>query len=354
MRAMRPGRERVLAKVVAAAVAIMASAGMATTAMATTAATADTTHLELEWNAPSTCPTRQAVLDEVAHTLGSARAASDAPVVRVDVSREATATTDRYLATLRMTSGAQVHERRMEADDCAAVASAAALIMALAVEGILPATPPTPRPLQRRSPATPPAPVEPKVAPRLTKPWRSRLVVSAAALADTATLPAVALGADVAVGWNGAHGALHVGVSAHGAFFPSRFGGVDDTGGRFDLLEGQLRGCAGYAWPLVGALEVGPCLGLGVDHMSGSGRGSPVSLTGSGSWASALGGALASWSLSRWLVVEGLVGAAVPLARPTFVLDSPASATAPATSSAVHRPAPVSARFGIGLQLRFF
>ncbi len=354
MRAMGRGGERVLAKIVAASVVIAASAGMATTAAA-----ADTTHLELEWNAPSTCPGRQAVLDEVAHTLGSARAVSDATVVRVDVTRDATATTDRFLGTLRMTSGAQVHERRLEADDCAAVASAAALIMALAVEGILPAAPPpspppppaAPPPAPRRSPVTRPVPIEPEAAPHATEPWRSRLVVSAAALADTATLPAVALGPDVGVGWSGSHGALRVGVSVHGAFFPSRFGGVDDTGGRFDLLEGLLRGCAGYA---SGNLEVGPCLGLGVDHMSGSGRGSSVSLTGSGSWASAQGGALASWSLSRWLAVEALVGAAVPLARPTFVLDSPASATAPASSAAVHRPAPVSARFGIGLQLRFF
>ncbi len=340
MRAMVRGGGRVLATIGATALAVGASLATSTTAAA------GTVHLELSWNAPATCPTREAVLDEVARTLGSAHAVSDATVVRVDVTREAA---DRYQGTLRMTSGGAVHERTLEADGCAAVASAAALIMALAVEGMLPPVPPPTPPPPAHAPPT--APIDAQAAPLPGEPWRSRLVVSASALADTATLPAVALGPDLGVAWVGARHALRLGVSAHGAFFPSRFGGVDDTGGRFDLLEGQLRGCAGYAW---NHLEIGPCLGLGVDHMSGSGRGSSVSLTGAGSWASSQGAALASWSLSRWLAVEGLVGAAVPFARPTFVLDSIAGGASSAASTAVHRPAPVSARLGIGLQVRFF
>ena len=187
-----------------------------------------------------------------------------------------------------MTSGGLAHERRLEADDCVAVASAAALIMALAVEGMLP----------------------PPVAAGTTSATGHARGAGSARRARGSARVGGAVGArgswcrrvrwrtrrrcrrsrsvrTSASGWSGAHRALRLGVSAHGAFFPSRFGGVDDSGGRFDLLEGALRGCAGYTWKSV---EIGPCLGLGVDHMSGSGRGSSVSLTGSGSWGIRSGG----------------------------------------------------------------
>ncbi len=218
---------------VGAASALASGAALAQPA----AAAAEASPLDLEWNASPECPARAAVLVEVTRTLGSAQVVNRKVNARVDIERvgrdEASGVPGKYRGTLRIAADGGAHPRQLEADDCVAVTSAAALILALAVEGMLPAPSP---------------PIEPRADLAPATPWRSRLVVSASALADTATLPAVALGPDLGVGWAVRGSALRLGVSAHGAFFPSRFGGVDDTGGRFDLLEGQLRGCAGYAW----------------------------------------------------------------------------------------------------------
>jgi hypothetical protein len=285
----------------------------------------------------------------VTRTLGSARAINASTRARVDVEGGAPG---QYRGTLRLTADGKVHERHLEADTCEAVASAAALIIALAVEGVLP--PPSPP-----SPPAPERPEPPRARPPLPAlkadvgaPWRARLVVSAGALVDTTTLPSVAVGPGVGVGGNLAHGHLRLGLSAQGALFPSLFGGATDAttageGGRFGLVEGAVRGCVAYGWT---SLEIGPCLAVGADHMSASGRGSSVTLSGSGTWASGQGMALAAWSLTRWLAVDGQIGAEIPFARPTFVVDSLSSQA----SSAVHRPSAVSARIGLGLELRFF
>jgi hypothetical protein len=313
---------------------------------------ADASPLDLEWNAPAECPARAAVLAEVTRTLGSAQVVNRRVNVRVDIARvgrdEANGVPGKYRGTVRIGADGGAHPRQLEADECVAVTSAAALILALAVEGMLP-PPAPPTPATEAPPPPPPAP-RAELAPG--PPWRSRLVVSAAALVDTATLPSVAVGPEVGAGWRGEHGALRLGLGLRGAFFPSLFGGVADPttageGGRFGLLEGAARGCAAYAWR---ALEVGPCVGVGVDHMSASGRGSQVTLSGSGTWASGQGAAVAAFSLTRALAISGSAGFVVPFARPTFVVDS-ASSTA---EFPAHRPAPVSARLGLGLELRFF
>lgn len=323
---------------VGAASALASGAALAQPA----AAAAEASPLDLEWNASPECPARAAVLVEVTRTLGSAQVVNRKVNARVDIERvgrdEASGVPGKYRGTLRIAADGGAHPRQLEADDCVAVTSAAALILALAVEGMLPAPSP---------------PIEPRADLAPATPWRSQLVLSAAALLDTASLPSVALGPEVGAGWGGEHGALRLGLGLRGAFFPSLFGGVADPtaaageGGRFGLTEGAARGCAAYAWR---ALEVGPCVGVGVDHMLASGRGSQVTLSGSGTWASGQGAAVAALSLTRALAVSGSAGLVVPFARPTFVVDS----ASPTAEFPAHRPAPVSARLGLGLELRFF
>jgi hypothetical protein len=94
-------------------------------------ARAQTQPIALEWKAPADCPTQDAVLGEVARVLGHVPVG--APVrSRADVAR---ADNGRWQAQLALaTTGAQ-SQRLLVAESCEAIASATALIVAVAIEG---------------------------------------------------------------------------------------------------------------------------------------------------------------------------------------------------------------------------
>lgn len=120
-------------------------------------------------------------------------------------------------------------------------------------------------------------------------------------------------------------------------------GGGAGGGGRFDLLAGSLDGCALL---LRGLLSPRVCGGLEAGSLQGSAYG--VSSPGSGSapWLAARAGAALAWApspgpgLRLWLALFGIV----PVERPVFVVEG---------RGPVYRPAAVSGRASLGVELRF-
>lgn len=286
-------------------------------------ANAQSSTMELAWNAPAECPSRDAVLAEIARTLGHPPA-GQATTVRADVTRDEEGL---WHASVRIEAGPARSERTLDAATCPAVASAAALILAVAAEGGLPSEPPLP-PEPARASREQSAPAAPSPAP--PPPTSSKLLVDAGAVLDEKTMPSLAGGAELAVGWRFATGTWRPRAFVRGAFFPAQstfLANRPTEGGSFRLLTASGQACLEYA---TGRLEVGPCVGGELDSMSATGIG-PGSSSGSGAWVALLGSALGGWRLTRELAIVARVDAAVPLARPSFVAQTPGGAARAAT-----------------------
>jgi hypothetical protein len=313
--------------------------------------------LDLTWNAPAECPSRRAVIDEVARLLS---VASDPPVsaaVRADVMRDETG---RWRATLRVETRDAHGDRTLDAENCEAIASATALIVAVAVEGAAPAQ--IERPAAVASPpeaaaphALPPAPTPAAPSrPSPAAPPRSNFMASTAGVVDDATLPALAAGFEVTLGWVYGWSTWRARAMITGSSFPGQQTiTVTDPSGEggsfFTLLAGSGRACASYAR---GRFDVGPCLGGEIDTMRATGVGAGAtfkSFQASGTWGSALGSVIGSWSFARSVALFAHADGLVPLAPPTFVLvRQPSNA-----HTFVYRPS-VAMRIAVGVEMRFF
>jgi hypothetical protein len=322
------------------------------------------------------CPDEAAVRASVAGLLAGSSAAVDA---RAEVRRIG----ERWQVLLTMNGG----ERRLEADSCHALAEATALIVAMAVDparvaanriareagvasGTLPraaptladaatdaspaessdaSTPtPTPTPLPSAT-ATPPPTATP--TPTATPPSTPRppdFALSAAGAVDTGTLPTVAFGPSVGVGW--LPGPFRLELSA--AYFPSSTASASSpfpATAQFSLLTFALRGC--YAARLA-SFELGPCVG-------GEGGALWATLQGAQGGGSAPlfaleAGLRAGWRfLPAWsLFARG--DALLQALRPEF---QPNASSNPLFSGQIppllNQPALVTARGSLGVELRF-
>jgi hypothetical protein len=300
----------------------------------------DVPAIDLVWNAPVGCPAREFVRAELARALGphkpTRRAAES---VRIDVERSSDSD---WTATVRIAAGGAESERALRAESCATIASAAAVITAVAVDGPLRESPTAPEPTRTRASNASADDVH-RDAHR-----DSQVIVGAAGILDTATEPSLDLGLEGDLGWALRSGSFRVRVEASGALFESRAVGVvgrPGEGGTFSLTSGGVRTC-GTA--LFEAFEVGPCLGGEVDFMTGSGTASQAG-EGSGAWATVSGSALALWNVGRAFGVITRADAVLPFARPPFVITHVG-----AGDIVVHRPASATFRMAIGIEVRFF
>jgi hypothetical protein len=289
--------------------------------------------VSLTWNSPVDCPSREQVLAEVARVLGGAHEARIPAIARADVART---NTGRWQAALRVEARDVHSERNLEAESCEAIASGVALIVAVAVEGSVP-------------PLAPPAstPKVPDAAPAESgaSSHASQLLVAAAGVIDDGTMPPIAGGGEAALGWSYATPSWRARALAGASYFPSASKNIATReGGTFTLFAPFARLC----WSIArGPFDIGPCLGGEIDRMSGQGFGPPPiqPLDNNATWGSAVGTALASWSLSGPIAVFARADGIVPLAQPTFRL-------LPDTN--VHQPALPAWRAAFGVELRFF
>ncbi|HEY8090079.1 MAG TPA: hypothetical protein VIF09_19595 [Polyangiaceae bacterium] len=310
----------------------------------------------LEWNVPPGCPARETVLADVARILhGPPSRRGEA---RADVTELAP---DRWSVHLVTRVDGTGGERSFEADSCVAIASATALIVAWTIDPIRasqsPSTPgtssvpsplppaPAPPPLPPPRPLTLSAPRRDVVLP--TTPSSSRTTVSGVmavgAQADLGTLPSAALSGVLSAGID--VGRVH--VEASGTAWMSQDATRAGTeGAHLHLLETALLGC--WRGVLRPDLEVDPCGGAALAHLTSDGFGETTPESASTWWGSAQAEVLARWRVAGPLALRASASASVPFSRPYVVILDTLSGTYD-----LHRPGVVAGRANLGVEAHF-
>jgi hypothetical protein len=309
-----------------------------------------TAPLTLTWNAGPGCPTADQVAAEVAQNLTEPSTALGPFVAVVDVDG---AVGQRWRASLLFQAGDTRAQRRFEAESCEAIASAASLIIALWAEGGADASPSVkagPAPAVRQQPDTAEEP--PAISRAPVASWPTRVAAKyvgwglmANGLVDVHTMPSTpAGGLEVAGGpvWDKAP--LRLRALGGLSFFPSQqvttpYG----LPGALELFSASTRGCADV---VLGAVELGPCLGGELDAMHGSGQSYSVSSTQL--WISLLGAAMVSWRISPTVALFGRAEAVLPTTRRRFNVMNGAGV------EEGYKVPEIAGRGAFGLEMRFW
>ena len=297
--------------------------------------------VEIEWDAPPGCPDADSVRDYAARLLGQPL---DTPRAQ-QVSARATVRRNEagnWELKLSLTSNQHVAEETLVARLCSSLADATGLKVALATdpEAATRAMETAPGVAAPR-PSAPPPPIEPATPPAEPgAPARVQFGVRAEGAVDFRLLPAVAPGAALTV-WlqRSIWRAELTGRAFWGG--DARFQQPPAVGAHLQLFGGASRGCAvlparAVSFPL--------CLGPEFGFMRGEGFGAQQNGTSHSLWgAVVVGPALevpVADAVSLWLGAEGVFS----FLRPGFnVRNLGTLYTAP----------PVSARIGVGCQVRF-
>jgi len=273
-------------------------------------ASAQAQHVPLSWNAPPGCPSDTSVLADVERNLAASgeRAAAFVAVVNVSEGPKGL-----WQAHLRIEARGGQAERRFEAESCQAIASATALIIALAAQvGKAGQAAAAGKPLvvaqQNDGPAAP--------APY----WqRSPLGLIVSGLVEGGIMPtAPGVGVEVAIGpsWTAPGWRLRLLASA-GFFFPRR-GDVLFAYGDFWRLAVSGRGCVSAG----ARYEIGLCVGAELSAMHSTGPlGSGLS-DDTRYWLSPTASAIAAWNVRPRLAVFVRSDVTVPAWHPSFASDS--------------------------------
>jgi len=308
--------------------------------------------LELVWNAPAPCADvaamRRKVEDQLGYALdahvGSELLTANAVVVRGDGGR--------FRLQLRTQFRDEARSRELEGGSCEAVENATALMLAFLLDPEAAAARSTP-PVDGApdsedvSPAAPAGSdeAEPPAAAHAPDPVAAPAKTELMAAAPKDVIPLHSgstkppdlpwfLGALAGVD----AGALPEATSSIELFFGRRLGPLqleasalrlwprerrlpnDATrGGRFELWGLAVDGCYSAGWA---KLELGPCVGMETGTVFGSGFGVDLPRQGKGLWLAARGMLRASYRVLPWLGTRLQAGAALPLSRPTYVLDN--------------------------------
>lgn len=176
---------------------------------------------------------------------------------------------------------------------------------------------------------------------------RVRWGASAAFVVDAGTLPAPGWGALAGVSLGGE--ALEVRLL--GTYLWAREVSVvtsmPGSGAELALAGGSLLGCAPRLMRTE-RLELGVCIGAELGGISGRGTGLSVTKDGSTRWLAARADAGARWTFGpKWLGLDLMLGAVVPLQRSAFVISNEGEALV------VHRPSVLGLRASLGLDVGF-
>jgi hypothetical protein len=327
------------------------SAALTTALLAPFTAAAGGPAVSLEWQAPARCPGRNAVLERVTSLLESA-AEAKAPVKARGTVLEPLPGASWEL-TLETVQGEGTWRRTIHARSCDELADAAALIIALVVDPNLNPTPPAasvPPPARAPAPvpaltSTPPPPSAPRPPPAARPPAVSRarvpLHVAASAVGDVGSLPAAALGGELAAGADLGRAR----IEAVGTVFPEVHKVIarnPERGGDVELLAGGLRGC--YLIPWTG-WEGGVCGGVEAGRLRATGFGArEFNATEDELWLAGRLGVIADIPVVDPLGLRFGLEGLLPLRRPEFVVPP---------LGTVHEPSWVSLRLELGIQAFF-
>jgi hypothetical protein len=311
----------------------------------------------LTWSAPEECPSAAEV---------SARAASRVPSgARVGANGRVEKSGGRYKLVLRIESRG---ERVLEAMTCDALASSAAVVLAMSVAPVKQKTetpagsgaardssPSSASAEVARSASSSVRPGTEELRPMATdtnvrtheqtvaapeRRFRSSAGARLHAIGDAGTLPAIGAGGGFAIGFDPVE-ALHMEATAN--FWAQQDGTLAANatrGAAFQLVTAGGRGC----WVLTRPVTFAPCLGAEMIVLSGAGFGaSRTSDARSVTWAPDVSFMVGVPLGDRFLLRAGL-GIAAPVSRQAFVI---------AAGGEVHRPAFVAARAWIGPEIVF-
>ncbi|MEI9950108.1 MAG: hypothetical protein WDO74_14330 [Pseudomonadota bacterium] len=245
------------------------------------------------------------------------------------------------LTTVRRADGAR-STRRIHGASCVEVTDAAAVAIALAVGPAPPQTKIEPKAAAKPD-AQAPSPTTTRRSPG--SPSSLEWFAGLAGTLDSSATPSVALGAALHLGlsWLPTHESqTRLRFELEGALYaPTQTSSVGGQAGKFQLF---------YLAPLVcGAKPLGgptllACAGYELGQLSGEGVGDAVTSSRPSNtfWSAARAELGVLVPLASGLRIVARAGAAVPLIRREFVLDGP---------EVVFRPAPVSARVALGIEL---
>jgi hypothetical protein len=176
-------------------------------------------------------------------------------------------------------------------------------------------------------------------------------------------MPSLAPGGEAAIGWTYSPSAFRVRALGAVSYYPTQtkfapttttMGGAGTGGserGDFWVVAGGVRGCLGR---VLGAFDVGPCVGglVGATRASGAGDGGPsVSFAtqhGFAYWGAVEVGALATWNVAPAFALFARGDALVSPDPPTYVVNNPAG------QATVYTVPFVAGRAVVGLEARFF
>lgn len=321
--------------------------------------------IALVWSAPRECPT---VEELRARVLSCLPAGAD---VRARGAVERTSRRYRLRLEIEAAAGNGARgERVLEAASCDELASAAAAVLAMsqASVAVTPASPPAlastsppasanaplpePPPIVStpvRTPASAPdaAEVSPERPPlrassrsKMAENWRVSARVQG--IVDAGTLPVASAGGGIAVGVAPTPNLLLEVAGNAWIAQDGRLDGDTSRGATFELYAASARGCITVARPA--SIALAPCVGVEVARLAATGFGAvKVADVTAVTWAPE-GAVLASVPLVGPVSARVGLGAAIPIARRSFVITS---------SGTVHTPAAVALRAWFGPEVRF-
>jgi hypothetical protein len=308
--------------------------------------------LALEWRAPDECPTAQTVQSMVAEFLGADPRRARELSATASVERDAQ---DVYWLLLRIDGAGQHTERSLSDPNCATLARASALLIAIAIDPEVearvaeqpiappPAPPAVPTPAPPKP--APPKPAPPKPAP--TEPTNEsggslelRPGAELGGVFDAGTLHAAGFGFDGAFTLR-----LDVLRLALGAqwLLPRTVDipATPDSGSaRLNAATTVTRACV--AWN-VSRFDLGPCAVLELGLIWGDTRNIHDPSSGHALWLSYGGGVQARWHFMRdWSLFAG--GAVLaPHVRRRFYVNTEGG------QFSVHQVPPATGRVGLGI-----
>jgi len=314
----------------------------------------------LTWQAPSGCPSPADVTAEVARNMAgsTARLAPYAAVVEVRGPMDGL-----WQATLVFQANDARSKRRFEAESCEAIASAAALVIALwAEDGADAPAPPVvtadeaPLPAVSPAPFTPPPSIEVQRNPVITAslppvdaapgfdPRRSQFVMMLNGLLDHNTMPTNAAGLEMTGGriWAGQGWRLR--ALASGSYFPMQYYHPWDNlrEAHFQVFDASTRGCFSLSEE---GFEFGGCGGLELAVIRGTGE---VFERSNQPWLSVLGALMVSAKLSETIAVFARGEVVVPTSQPSFRIVGD-----PAGGEDYYKVRALSGRGAAGVELLF-
>jgi hypothetical protein len=284
--------------------------------------------LTLEWIAPPTCPPATELRTMVARQLGGSIHLSPEKTLDVRARVEHGAT---WQVEIETGAEPQVRRRLLEADSCAGLADATALIVALMIDpNAVDARPPVPP----RSVPDPPA-QDPPVKP-------NRLSVGLLGTASLGILPSFDAGVGGSLGllrgdWSfelqGSYGLRRDQTVAASS--------TESARGTFNYLGGSVGLCRNFGSR---GVNLGPCTDVAFGIISAQGYGVTEGIAAKTPWLGVGLGGYFAIQASRHVSFPLHAGLLVPITRPDFVINN--------VGRVFHGP-PIGAYASSGIELHF-